>query len=129
MRCITDTKQTRLVPVQQTIDGHRQQFDRIPILQFINSIAQEGCHARNVLSKLIKPALFECFKTVLRNYKAALPVVTAIQHHHDLAAAESPQHLIGIAFNSSNSKPQHVDRSTKDFYFETGAIANDGMPS
>ena len=62
VRCVTNAQQTRPMPLPQPIDLHRQQLDLIPILQFLDPLAEMRSDASYVLAKSLNPVLLYLFK-------------------------------------------------------------------
>ena len=46
MGSVSDTQQPWQMPFPQTVQLHREQFDLIPVLQFVNPIAEKWCDLR-----------------------------------------------------------------------------------
>ena len=79
MRRIADAKQSVAAPIAQAIDLHRQQFDFGPIIEFCHAVAQKSGEADDVVLKLLQTACFDVIEAAFGNYKAALPVIAAVE--------------------------------------------------
>ncbi len=79
MRRIADAKQPVAAPIAQAIDLHRQQFDFGPIVELCDAVTQKSGKADDVVLKLLQTACFDVIEAALWNYKAALPVITAVE--------------------------------------------------
>src|SRR5712671_4586614 len=72
--------------------------------------------------------MFYLFKCAFGNYKAALPVGIAIEHHHDLPADKAPEDLSRIRRLARQAKPQHIYGRTQFLNLQTRSFAHDGLP-
>ena len=75
-------------------------------------------------AKASRPRPFHFCKRALGNYKPALPVTVAVEHHHDPSADKAADDLCGVGRLARQAKPQHVDRRTQLFDLQTRAFAH-----
>src|SRR5262249_56134547 len=89
-----------------------QELDVIPAANLADPIAQ----VRHELDD--RPA--ERFETpgphfvgsALRDEKSALPIISAIEHHHHLASADATERLRIVAWSPRQAHPEHIDPFT-----------------
>src|SRR5882724_12613669 len=96
MSRIADAKQPVAAPITKTIDLYRQQFDFGPVIELCHSIAQKFGEADDVVLKLPQPARFDFIESALWNYKAALPIITTVEQHEQLAVLKEAERLLRI---------------------------------
>lgn len=59
MRRITDAQESRAKPLTQPIDLDREQFDRLPVLQFADAIGHKRRELRHTVAKRRRPSSLE----------------------------------------------------------------------
>ena len=87
MRGVADAEEPGPPPISQPIDRDGEQLDVVPAFQFVDPVGRNGDistirsrNARGPPNSRLDPAL--------RDDVGALPVVAAIEHHHDPARIE-----------------------------------------
>lgn len=110
MRGIADTQHTGPVPGPQPVDAHSQQLDVGPLLQLVGSLAQIGCQTRDLFAKRRQTACLDLIKPTLRDCKAALPIIPAIEQDENSAGDEMAKGVSGIIGTPRQPHPQHIHR-------------------
>src|SRR5882762_8038185 len=76
---IADAKQSFPAPIAQTIDLDGKQFDFGPVVQLSHSVAKKPGETDDIVLKLRQTACFNLVKAALRNDKASLPIIIAVE--------------------------------------------------
>src|SRR5215471_14187750 len=121
---VTDTEQTRAIPLAQVIDQHRQEPDLFPVSNLLRAVLQKWRDRKDVVPEGIDAAAFDLFEHALANHEGALPVFVAIQHHQDLAGNKSAEHLTRVVWPARDAEPKHVDGRAQTIDLQPSAFTH-----
>ena len=96
----------------------------VPVRQLVNPVVQERGDCRDILVKGFQTLLPDRVDAPLRDHIAALPVVAAVDQHHDLAAIEPTQGLYWVCLPARNPHPEHVDGRAKVLDHQAAPLAH-----
>ena len=87
---------------------HGEQADIVPVAQFAHAVAQKGLETGNLFAKVFNPSLAKLIRCALRNDKATLPVILAVDHYEHFAGFRVAEGLIWIAGAAADPHPQDI---------------------
>src|SRR5438477_11309635 len=67
----------------------------------------------DVATKCFQSSRMFFVESAFTNYVSALPVVAAVEQHHELTHANEPERLRRIGVVSGQTKPEDIDRCAK----------------
>ena len=78
------------------------------------------------MTKRVQTERFSFRKRALANHVGALPVLIAVNQHHELSGADKSKGLRRVALLLWNTKPNDINRSAQVHDFQPGALTHDG---
>jgi len=85
---VADAEQAGTLPLAQAVDLHREELDRVPVRQLADPVAEERHHGGNGVAERRQAPTTQLVVPTLGDDEGALPVVTAVEHHQDVARAQ-----------------------------------------
>src|SRR5262249_35317459 len=127
MRGIANAQQARAIPLSEAVDNDGEQLDLIPLLQLLDATAKKRCHAPNLLAEGGQPVAPDLLDAAFANHEAALPIVATVEHDHNPAVDNAPEHLPFIFGAPRDAKPQYVHGRAQVVNLQAGLVTDDGM--
>ena len=120
---VTDAQEPRPVPSPQAIvDG--QELDVIPAANLADPIVQVRHELDDRSAEHFEAPRPHFVGPALRDEKSALPIISAIDHHHHLASDDATERFRTVAWSPRQAHPQHIDGCTKVVDYKSCALAH-----
>ena len=116
-------------PFAQPIDRDAKQLDVVPAFQFADPVGQERRHFDDPRVEGFKAIGLHAFNSPFRNDIGTLPVVAAIEHHHQPAGFDMAERIGFVAALVRYAKPEHIHRRAVVVALKARFLAHGRMTS
>ena len=129
VRRIPNAKQAISIPFSKVIDLDGEKLHIVPLLEFMHAVAQKRCATRDLLPKCFETVRSRLLKTAFSDHVSALPILTAVDEHHELLRADESKCLRWVVRLLRETEPEHIDWGAEIDYFESAFRPDRGTPS